>query len=242
MKALVLAAGRGKRIGELTESINKCLIEVYGKPLIEYSFDCVCGLETIEEIVVVVGYKAQDIINRYGSQYKEKKITYVHQGSQKGLVHAIEAAKEAIAGQDFMLMLADEFMVRPHHKEFIEEFKKSEAFVLCGMLKVQDRSLISKTYTVFIDNLGVANKLIEKPAESANDLMGTGNCLFKNAIFDYIASTPVNSNRQEKELPDLIQSAINDRRLVKTFMICQQYINVNSQEELNKTFSYFTHL
>ena len=65
MKAVILAAGRGSSLKEKTEPVNKCMLEFSGQPLIEYSLDnSVVG--GVSEIVLVVGYRAQDIINRYG--------------------------------------------------------------------------------------------------------------------------------------------------------------------------------
>ncbi|MBU2102593.1 MAG: sugar phosphate nucleotidyltransferase [Candidatus Omnitrophota bacterium] len=242
MKVLLLAAGRGKRLGKVSEGINKCLLLVQNKPLIEYSLDAVAALAAVSEIVIVVGYKAQDIIARYGSAYRGKPIVYVRQGEQHGLVHAIECAKLALGASDFMLMLGDEFMVNARHAEFIEAFGRERAFALCGVVSVADKSLISKTYSVLELPDGRIVRLIEKPAKPLNNIMGTGNCIFKNEILSYINRTPINQSRQEKELPDLIQCAVDDGHMVKTFSICTEYINVNSQEELNKTTSYFAHL
>jgi dTDP-glucose pyrophosphorylase len=111
------------------------------------------------------------------------------------------------------------------------------------VVMVKDRDLIKKTYTVIPLEDGRIVRLIEKPNKPVfNNIMGTGNCIFKNQMLDYIPKTPINQNRQEKELPDLIQCAIDDGHVVKTFITCKEYININSVEELNKTNSYFTHL
>ena len=67
MKALILAGGRGKRIKEAHKDKNKCMITINGKPLIEYSLDCVAQTG-VSEIVIVVGYKAEEIINTYGKK------------------------------------------------------------------------------------------------------------------------------------------------------------------------------
>ena len=64
MKALILAGGRGKRLGDITESLNKCLLELGGKSILEYNLDRAVEAEP-NEIVIVVGYQAEDIINRY---------------------------------------------------------------------------------------------------------------------------------------------------------------------------------
>ncbi len=242
MKALILAGGRGKRLNQETININKCMLNIKGKPLIEYSLECASSLEKIEEIIIVVGYRAEDIINTYGIYYKDKRIKYVIQKEQKGLVHAIECAKPALENKDFMLMLADEFMINPHHKEFLEKFEKENLFALCGVMLVKDINLIKKTYAVIQSDDGRIFRLIEKPNNSFNNIMGTGNCIFKNEILSYIPQTPINQKRGEKELPDLIQCAIDNGKIVKSFVICEEYINVNSQEELDKARSYFAHL
>lgn len=243
MKALILAGGRGKRLGNASEEVNKCMLAVNKKPLLEYSLDCAAGHEKIEEIVVVVGYRSEDIIQRYKNEYAGKQIIYVYQHEQKGLVSAIECARGAVGASDFMLMLGDEFMVNPHHREFINEFYNQHVFGLCGVVRVRDKELIKKTYTVIHLQDGRVVRLIEKPNNpNFNNIMGTGNCIFKNQLFDYIARTPINQNRQEKELPDLIQCAVDDGQMIRTFVICKEYINVNSPEELFKTNSYFSHL
>jgi len=242
MKALILAAGRGSRFGRTCEDINKCMLTVHGKPLIEYSLQCAAGLESIEEIVIVVGHKAGDIMEMYGDAFARKPISYIRQEAQQGLVHAIACAQSAIKGDDFMLMLGDEFMVNPHHQAFVDEFLGDDnLFGLCGVVHVENRELIKKTYAVIQSEDKRIYRLIEKPNNPSGNIMGTGNCIFKNNIFSYIDATPINQKRKEKELPDLIQCAIDEGCLVKSFVICEEYVNVNSQGELDKTKSYFSH-
>ncbi len=242
MKALILAGGRGKRLGNVTEGLNKCMLEIQSRPLIEYSLMCVAQIPVIREVVIVVGYRPQDIRGKFGSAYRGKDILYVSQDEQHGLVHAIECARPALGSDDFMLMLGDELMINPRHKEFIAEFQRGGMFALCGVVKVEDRSLIKRTYSIVQLPEGRISRLVEKPNHPTNDIMGTGNCIFKNRILDYISHTPINQNRNEKELPDLIQCAIDDGHDVRSFFICREYVNVNSPEELDKTQSYFAHL
>jgi dTDP-glucose pyrophosphorylase len=240
MKVLILAGGRGKRFGQITEEKNKCMIEIEGKPLIAYSLDCALKTD-VSEIVIVVGHMAEEIINTFGNNYQGKRIRYVFQPEQKGLVHAIECAQEALGKDDFMLMLADELMVNPKHREMIKKFQEENLFALCGMMKVEDKNLVKKTYATIPGEVGQIFRLIEKPNKPMNNLMGTGNCIFKNEILSYIPQTPINQKRGEKELVDLIQCAIDEGHIVKSFLICDQYFNVNSPEEIKEAQSYFAH-
>jgi len=234
MKALILAGGRGKRLGEMTNSLNKCMLELGGKPVIVYNIDRAAEIKDIDEIVIVVGHRAEDIINRYGTNYNGKRIRYVIQWEQKGLVHAIECARDAIEGEDFFLLLGDEVLVNSRHKEMLEEFKRGDAFAICGVMFQKDKEKINRTYTVLTDENGRVFRLIEKPKKALNNWQGTGHCIFKNEILSYIERTPIHPERGEKELPDLIQCAVDDGQVVRVFNICDAYTNINSEEDLRE--------
>lgn len=241
MKALILAAGRGKRLGDLSKDKNKCMLLVRHRPLIEYSLDYAVQIAS-SEIIIVIGYKGDEIAEHCGSSYRGKNIVYVRQNEQHGLVHAIECAKNSIGNEDFMLMLGDELMINPRHKEIMDFFYEKKLFGVCGVVKVDDLNLIRKTYSITRSNDGKIVRLVEKPSNPQNNWMGTGNCVFRNDILSYIPKTPINQNRGEKELPDLIQCAIDDGKQVEAFDICDRYVNVNVPEEVEKMESYFAHL
>ena len=234
LKGLILAGGRGKRVGETTNEINKCMIEVAGKPLLENSLDYAID-SGVEEVVLVVGYKAEDIINHYGISFGKKRIRYVIQREQKGLVHAIECAREALENEDFFLMLGDEVMQNARRKEMIQYFNSDDSvFAACGILSVSDLDQIRRTYALVKNEDDQIFRLIEKPRRPINHFQGTGHCIFRNRILEYIDLTPIHHERGERELPDLIQCCIDDGKIVKAFDICDQYGNINSKDDLLK--------
>lgn len=235
MKALILAGGRGSRLGEATADRNKSMCRYRGRYIIENSLENARSAGA-DEIVLLVGYKAETIINEIGIRYRDVPIRYVIQWERRGVVHAIEQCGEALEGQDFLLMLADEVFDEPRHGRMREVFnEKPDTFALCGVVRVEDRSLISKTYAVMQEaSNSRIHRLVEKPRSPMNDVQGTGNCLFRNGILDYIEYTPINQQRKEKELPDLIQCAIDDGKIVKSFEIAAWYRNVNTLEELGE--------
>jgi NDP-sugar pyrophosphorylase family protein len=185
LKALVLAGGRGKRLNAYTEEENKCMMLFGGKPLIEYSLGNAKKLG-IKEIVIVVGHAAEQIINAYGNSYRGTPIKYVIQKEQLGLVHAMECAQKSVGDSDFVLFLGDEFLIKPDHKFLVRSYYEEEAFAVCGVIQVEDRKLVSKTYSILYDrDSRVVYRLIEKPNNPSNNLMGTGNIIFSHKIFDY---------------------------------------------------------
>jgi dTDP-glucose pyrophosphorylase len=233
LKALILAGGRGKRLSEFTNENNKCLFPFRGKPLIEYSFENAERIG-IAEIVVVVGYLAENIINTYGTRFGACTIRYVIQSERRGLVHAIECSKKAVGDSDFLLMLGDEFFIGPDHEGMLRAFHEKGAFATCGITVAPALEFIRKTYSVLSDETTRRiYRLIEKPENPANHLMGTGNVLFRNEIFRYIDKTPINQNRGERELPDLVQCAIDDGKNVFYHVIASEYVNVNTEDDIS---------
>jgi len=75
--AVILAAGRGTRLEEMTDALPKCLIEVGRKTLLERMLIQLDGLG-IQSIVLVVGYQAEKIVRKIGSTFGRLKITFVH--------------------------------------------------------------------------------------------------------------------------------------------------------------------
>ena len=83
--AVVLAAGKRTRLRPLTDDKPKVLVEVNGTLLIEDVFDNLIDAGATE---VVVGYKPERIIDRFGDVCADVPITYTHQREQLGLAHA----------------------------------------------------------------------------------------------------------------------------------------------------------
>jgi dTDP-glucose pyrophosphorylase len=232
MKALILAAGRGSRLGETPDDGNKCMLRLFGRPLIQYSLENAVRAGA-NEIIIVVGFRAEAIINEFGIDYQGVRIRYVIQDEAHGLVHAIECASDAINKSDFMLFLADEILWEPHHETMVKQFEAEDLFVICGVVSEDDRNEIRKTYALIEDDRDRRiYRLIEKPRNPPNEIRGTGNCIFRAEILDYVALTPINQNRKEKELPDLIQCAIDDGHIVKAFDIGVGYVNINTPDDI----------
>jgi dTDP-glucose pyrophosphorylase len=230
MKALILAGGRGSRLNEFTKDKNKSMITLFEKPLIEYNLEHAFEAK-VSEIVIVVGYKKEEIMKCVGKEYREIPVKYAIQKKQMGLVNAIECSKEKIGNSDFILMLGDEIVVNANIKEIIHKFKKENLFAVCGITLERDKESISKTYNLMCNSDGRIFRLIEKPRFPINNMKGTGHCVFKNEIFDYIKRTPINANRGEKELVDMIQCAIDEGKKVYAKKITNNYVNVNTLED-----------
>lgn len=104
-QAVIPAAGEGTRLRPLTGDRPKGLLEVAGEPILTRCFDGLLDAG-IEEAVVIVGYRAADVVSQYGDAYRDLELQYVHQRDQLGLGHAVSLAEPFVTGE-FLLVNGD---------------------------------------------------------------------------------------------------------------------------------------
>ena len=108
MKAIVLAAGIGQRLQPLTNNLPKCLLEVGGKPILDYYFAAFakCG---VDEVVYVVGHQAEKIKKRLGSNYLGVNVRYVQNPVYKtsGSAYSVSLAKDEFTKEPFIISDGD---------------------------------------------------------------------------------------------------------------------------------------
>ncbi|WP_440770334.1 UTP--glucose-1-phosphate uridylyltransferase AglF [Natronorubrum sp. DTA28] len=209
MQAVVLAAGKGTRLRPLTEDKPKALVEVDDKPLIEDVFDNLLEIG-VTELVVVVGYMKEKIIERYGDEYEGVPITYAHQREQLGLAHAILQAEPHIE-DDFVLMLGDN-VFRGNLGDVINRQRedRADAAFLVEEVPYEEAS----RYGVLDTNeYGEIVEVVEKPDEPPSNLVMTGFYTFTPAIF-HACHLVQPSDRGEYELPDAIDLLIQSGRTI----------------------------
>jgi choline kinase len=106
MKAIILAAGVGKRFKEVTDHLPKCLINIQGKTLLERTLAAL-GAASVEQAVVVIGYRGEMIRQRIGSSHAGVHVTYVNNPQyEKGAILSLLSAREEF-NDDILIMDAD---------------------------------------------------------------------------------------------------------------------------------------
>src|SRR5436309_2714023 len=102
-KAVVLAAGRGTRMRELTAELPKPMIEVRGKPVLQHIVE---GLRDagVRRFLIVDGYRADAVQNFFGdgSRYKID-IQYTTQTTQDGTGRVVDLARNFVHDSPFLL-------------------------------------------------------------------------------------------------------------------------------------------
>lgn len=108
MQAIILAAGMGRRLGELTGDNTKCMLEVNGVRLIDRTLECLNEVG-VRRLIMVVGYKAQNVIDYVGTKYKEIDITYIENTiyDKTNNIYSLYLAKDYLLAEDTLLLESD---------------------------------------------------------------------------------------------------------------------------------------
>jgi glucose-1-phosphate thymidylyltransferase len=229
MQAVVLAAGKGSRLRPLTEDKPKVLVTINGTPLIQDVFDNLINAGA-DALVVVVGYKAEQIIDYFGDAYRDVPITYAHQREQLGLAHAILQAEPHIDGE-FMLMLGDNvFRGNLGDVTNRQQEDRADAAFLVEEVPYEDAS----RYGVLDTNeYGEVVEVVEKPDDPPSNLVMTGFYTFTPAIF-HACHLVQPSDRGEYELPDAIDLLIQSGRTIDAIRLDGWRVDVGYPEDRDR--------
>lgn len=175
MKAVILAAGEGKRMQPLTFEIPKPLTKTRGKTLLEHTFDVLP--QEIDEVILVVGYLGQKIVDFCGDNFNGKKITYVWQDKKLGTGHALKLCENHLRGSGkFLMMFSDDLF----DKESIQDMMKHDIAV-----HVKEHEEPQRFGVVSLAEDGSVHSIIEKPETPPTNLVLTGVKILSDKIFDF---------------------------------------------------------
>ncbi len=205
MKAVVLAAGKGTRLGPFTVSQPKVMIEVANKPILEYVVDSLVG-NGIRDIVMVVGYKKEKIMSHFedGGNFGAE-IEYVEQKKQLGTAHALHTAKDSV--DDEFIMLPGDNIIDPTTVSDLMEKKK-------GISVVITESEYPSKYGVVVLSGGNIKEIVEKPKEEVSNLISTAICSFEPSVFDKLDSL---MKEGKYDITDLIQILVSETNVKGIF-------------------------
>ena len=202
MKAVILAAGEGTRLRPFTETMPKVMLPVGNKPILEHIIDSVKN-SGIEEIIIVVGYK-KEVIMEYFKDYEGVKITYVTQEKQLGTAHALLQAKTRIT-DSFLVLSGDNIIDQKSISKLTND--NSEYSLL-----IKEHPHPSKYGVVLIEK-NILKQIVEKPEKELGKFISTGIYKLPKNIFKKIQEL---NNMGIFDLTSVIQSVIKEGNNVNT--------------------------
>jgi glucose-1-phosphate thymidylyltransferase len=226
MKAVVLAAGKGTRLRPLTDDKPKGMVEVADEPLLTHCFEQLADLG-VDELIVVVGYMKENIIEHYGDAFEGIPITYAHQREQNGLAHALLTVEEHI-DDPFVLMLGDNIF-RANLQDVLnrQHEQRADAAFLVEEVPYDEASRYGVCNT---NKYGEIVEVVEKPDDPPSNLVMTGFYTFTPAIF-HACHLVQPSDRDEYELSDAIDLLIHSGRTIDAIRMDGWRVDVGYPED-----------
>lgn len=228
MQAVVPAAGEGTRLRPLTADRPKALPHVDGRPILSYGLDALVDAG-IEECIVVVGYRGDQIIDHYGDTYRDTPLTYVWQEDQRGLGHAVLQAESHVEGP-FVVLNGDNVIkatLTTHRQTYHERG-------IDGLIITEEVSLATarETGVIVTDDAGNVKTLVEKPANPPSTLVNAGCYILPPSIFTALHQIEP-SERDELELTDTIDHTL-DTAFFDTQPLDGWRQNINTPGDIEK--------
>lgn len=110
MQAIMLAAGKGSRLGKYTKNNTKCMLEVYGKTLLERAIDALL-LAGIKDFIIVLGYKGENVKKYIREKELDKKINIIYVDNDvydtTNNIYSLYLAKDYLIKDDTILLESD---------------------------------------------------------------------------------------------------------------------------------------
>ena len=130
MQGLILAAGTGSRLGKYTKENTKCMLEINGKTIISQALDNLDSIG-ITKLILVVGYKKDNLIEHLGYKYKNIDIEYIENPiyDKTNNIYSLFLARDKLAQDDTILLESDILFDKKIVKDLIDDSRKSLAIV-----------------------------------------------------------------------------------------------------------------
>ncbi len=243
MKAVILAAGKGTRMKELTHAVPKPMLRVSGKPILQHIVEGLRDAANIRQFCIITGWKAEVTENHFGDGSElGTTISYARQVVQDGTGKAPELAKDFVGSDNFLLTYGD-ILVKPEtYQRMIERFAEEK---FSGLLTVTSGEDVTKGGLNFFDASFCLKRLIEKPSPAQLEQLrsegwlksgqpvwyNAGIYVFRPLLFEYTARLG-KSPRGEYELTDAISAMVAGGHRIAGLEIVGRWVDVRDPDVL----------
>ena len=242
MKAVILAAGKGTRMRELTNELPKPMLQVQGEPILQHIVEGIASAG-VREIFIVTGFRAEVIESYFGDGAKwNVRIVYGRQVVQDGTGKAPEVAKNFVGSSPFVLTYGD-ILVKPEtYRQIVNRF---ESHSFSGVVTVTRGEDVTKGGLNFFDEQFCLKRIVEKPSSEQLEQLrregwlkpdqpawyNAGIYAFQPVLFDFTARLQ-KSPRGEYELTDAIAGLLAEKHRIAGLEIEGRWVDVRDPEVL----------
>jgi len=231
LTGVILAAGRGTRMGILPTALPKVVLPILDEPIVYHQLRIMASLG-IRKAFIVVGFRGYEVVRQIERMPPSGvEIHYVEQRQRLGIAHCVGTLERRLDGP-FMLFLGDIYFDAPRIGDMLDAFQNPEVDAVLGAVEERTIAALQRNYCIISDDAGRATRVIEKPRHPKSRIKGVGVYLFRPFIFDAIRRTPRTAMRDEYEITDSIQILIDDGYYVRACTCVEADLNVTYPKDL----------
>ncbi|MDR3570839.1 MAG: nucleotidyltransferase family protein [Candidatus Pacebacteria bacterium] len=225
MQAVILAAGRGSRMGDLTKGLPKPMLEVAGKTLLEHKFDNLPA--EVDEVILIVGYLGSVIHDRFGGIYGDKTLLYVEQeNAVGGTADALWQAEDVLRDR-FLVLNGDDLYSQEDIARCIAPSNEWQLLVT----KMEETKPYAK---VIMDKQGIVSEIHEAgDHDGGPGYINTAACVLDTRIFEH-APVPKAPGSSELGLPQTMIVAAHEIPVAVHGVAATGWFPVTAPEDLEK--------
>ena len=227
MKGIIIAAGYGSRLGVLTADTPKSLVKIDGKSIITYPIDALVAAG-ISNISIVVGYRAELIINYIEKLYPSINFSYNKDYDGDNAISVL-AASSFIEGDPFVLAMGDHLISPSLVTTLLSNSTKSRT--LCVDSESENESQVNDGTRVMADSKG---RIVEIGKNIKNwQSIDTGLFMMDAEVLDNIKYL-MNRKGNKVNISEVVQHMANNGRHFQTCDVSGQFwADVDTEEDLN---------
>ena len=225
-KAVILAAGRGTRLGALTDEVPKPMVLLKGKPILEHLLDRLQAAG-FGEALIVTGYRAEAIESHFRDY--PLPLQFIRQTVVNGTATAALLAKEFVQTDAFFLTFGDILAETAVYRD-MRLTLTPDAEALIGVKWVPDPY---QGAAVYADETKKISKIMEKPGwgKSTTNWNSAGLYVFRPSLFAELTRVP-ESPRHEFELTSAVEQLIAAGHRLEIFPIEGAWRDIGRPEDL----------
>lgn len=228
MKAVILAGGEGTRLRPITTVVNKHLLPVYNKPVIQYAVEKMIEFG-ISDVMIISTPRATPLFKEFFKNEKRCRIAYGIQKEPKGIAHGLLIAKKFIGNDNFLFWLGDG-IIEDNIARHIHSFNEG-AKVFIKRVDDPERFGVAT-----VDRKHHVIEIEEKPKVPKSHYAVVGIYLYDETVFEKMKNQP-KSDRGEYEITYVNNKYIEEGSL-KAVFLKKKWFDIGTFESLYKATQY----
>lgn len=231
-RAVLLAAGRGTRMRDLTNDLPKPMIAVRGKPILQHIVEGLRDEGGVRDFLIIIGYRADVVTGFFGDGSRFRvNVGYQTQVVQDGTGRVVELARGWSGGDPFILSYGDILVAPANYRRLASLGDDTDAIVSVKHAPGE----IAKGGAVFVNERFELTDLREKPqpGEPTSPWYNAGIYTFRPSIYEFTARLE-RSPRGEYELTDAIRALAQSGRKVQALELSGDWADVRDPEVLQQ--------